>query len=393
MARITMPVLLGATLFLSPSIADAQAPGEKKLSRAQAEMFAERVGEVIEGVAEQYVIPIDRAQLVRWAVLGLYDRVDLHGPPAELRERLDNLGSIDDKGVRAFMTDVGMELQGEVGRCTELALERMLRHLDEQTRIVGCSKIIIDYRYYPVGIGITLAHDAGSDMIRVATVILDGPAYKAGLRTGDVITQITLLANREPGEKPGVLSTKGMKVAHATQEIAGKEDTRVRLTVQRAGTARPLEFEAIRARTEVEPALGVRRGSDDHWDYWLDHDRKIAYLRPGRFEQNTAAAVGKVVSGLRKQGLRSLVLDLRFHQGPLVSTSVKLAGLFVGDSPVVLIRSHVGEVKYRGKAEGSETDFPMVCLVDRDTARMAEVVAACLQDNQRAVVLGERTQG
>ena len=110
---------------------------------------------------------------------------------------------------------------------------------------------------------------------------------------------------------------------------------------------------------------------------------------------NTTALVSSVVQSLRDQGMRGLILDLRFNRGGLLTTSIELADVFIEDALIATVREpRTGiESKRTGVKEGSQTGFPMVCLVNDSTASGAEIVAACLQDQNRAVLIGERTYG
>lgn len=155
-------------------------------------------------------------------------------------------------------------------------------------------------------------------------------------------------------------------------------------------------MEGMRPLVHAQPdrCRGVRRNGEGGWDYWLDRDRKIAYVGVPIFSAGTTATVRDVLASLRKDGLKALILDLRFNPGGLLKESVELVDLFIDDGLILrIVPRHGKEMSWSGNKEGSLLDFPIVCLVNGDTASGAEIVAACLQDHKRATILGERTRG
>jgi carboxyl-terminal processing protease len=237
-------------------------------------------------------------------------------------------------------------------------------------------------------------------MIRVITPVLNGPAYQAGIRAGDLITRIT----RElPAEGPGdgamlmrrvTTATKGLSVADAERLLAGRSGTRVILRYQRDGADRAVEVAVVRGPATQETVLGIRRKVNNRWDHVADRTYEIGYVRLKQFTRHTYRDLVRVVAELERRGLRGLVLDLRFTNGGLFDTAVKVSDLFIGDGLVVSIQWRgKPEEPYFGQSQGSHLDFPMVCLVNGSTTEAAEVVAACLQDHRRARIIGERTRG
>ena len=126
-----------------------------------------------------------------------------------------------------------------------------------------------------------------SDMLVVVTPIRGSPAYKAGLKTGDIITQITRDTDSygEPLDKPEVISTKGLPISDAVKKIVGKPQSKVKLRVEREGVDHPLDFEIVRGKVQVESVLGVKRNRNDSWDFVLDPENKICYVRLTNFAQ------------------------------------------------------------------------------------------------------------
>ena len=164
--------------------------------------------------------------------------------------------------------------------------------------------------------------------------------------------------------------------------------------MEREGLDRPLEFNLIRGRVALESVVGFKRNKDDSWDYVIDPENKICYVRLTQFSRSTARDLEVVMKKLSKAGIKGFVLDLRFNPGGLLDSAVKISDLFIDDGMIVTIKPRNGpETSYVGKSDGSYTTFPMVCLVNGYSASGSEIVSACLQDHNRAVIMGTRSYG
>lgn len=230
------------------------------------------------------------------------------------------------------------------------------------------------------GIGIQVAIDGGK--LTVISPLVGSPAYRAGVQAGDWIRQID-----------GTL-TRGMTLDDAVKKMKGKLGTEVVVTVVRARDGRTDELTLKRETIKVETVLGDRRHADDAWDYLLDPDAKIGYLRITSFGRSTTADVEKAIKQLVERQLRGLVIDLRFNPGGLLSSAIEISDLFVAEGRIVSTSGkNAPERVVKAVKAGTYEDFPVVVLVNRYSASASEIVAACLQDHGRAVVIGERTWG
>jgi carboxyl-terminal processing protease len=233
-------------------------------------------------------------------------------------------------------------------------------------------------------------------MLLVVTPIKGSPAYKAGLKAGDLIISVTCFEDkdRKPLAVPEVIQTKGLPLADAVKRILGNPGTKVKVTVQREGEAKPIDFDITRGAVEVETVLGHQRTKDDEWDYLIDRENKIAYVRLTQFARNSFRDMRTVVTDLESQGIKGFILDLRFNPGGLLDSAVRISDMFIDDGVIVSIRPRVGrELSYGGEHDGSYLRFPMVCLINGGSASGSEIVAACLQDHNRAKIMGERSYG
>jgi carboxyl-terminal processing protease len=168
----------------------------------------------------------------------------------------------------------------------------------------------------------------------------------------------------------------------------------VKLEVDREGYDKPLDFEITRNRVELESVIGIKRNDDDTWNFALDSQEGIYYIRLTSFAQKTFGELQRVMKDLNKKGVKGLVLDLRFNPGGLLGSAVNISDMYIDDGLIVTVRPRVGhEEPYIGHHEDSYLNFPMVCLVNGGSASGSEIVAACLQDHKRALIVGERSYG
>src|SRR5205823_10173245 len=113
-----------------------------------------------------------------------------------------------------------------------------------------------------------------------------------------------------PVSPPEIKSTKGMTTNDAVKVIQGKPGTKVKLVVEREGVDKPLEFEVTRDVIEVESVLGFHRKDNDDWDYTIDPESKIAYVRLTSFARHTAKDLQAVLRKLSRGGINGFILDL-----------------------------------------------------------------------------------
>ncbi|MCE9560734.1 MAG: S41 family peptidase [Planctomycetes bacterium] len=236
------------------------------------------------------------------------------------------------------------------------------------------------------GVGILLGQDEKTKRLKLASPFAGGSAYEAGLIANDIILKI------------GDTDTKDMTGEQASKLIKGERGTKVTLTIGRGDKEFPVEL--TRARIAMHPVSGVSRRADDpiKWNWFVDPKDKIALIRISSFSGLTTKEVEEAMKEIEAGGARGLILDLRDNPGGLLEEATKLADLFLTEGKIVTTKDRRGGEK-TSSARGAGTIFlpaeqkPMVVLVNRDSASASEIVAAALQDNNRAIVVGERTYG
>ncbi len=230
------------------------------------------------------------------------------------------------------------------------------------------------------GIGIQIGVDAGR--LKVLSPLVGTPAYRAGIIAGDWIVEID-------GD-----STKGISIDDAVKRLKGEPGTKVTLSVISEGNSEKRTVDVPRERIHVETVLGDHRDGEDAWNFMLDAENRIGYIRLTAFSRDTARELQRVLQKLKAENARGLILDLRFNPGGLLSAAIEVADLFISQGRIVSTTGRNSpERAWDAKKNAVFENVPMVVLVNRYSASASEIVAACLQDNGRAVIVGERTWG
>ncbi|MCI0684711.1 MAG: S41 family peptidase [Gemmataceae bacterium] len=230
-----------------------------------------------------------------------------------------------------------------------------------------------------VGIGAQLRSEDGR--IIIVTPIDNSPALKAGLRAGDQIEMI----DGQPA--------RGLDVQEAVKRIVGKEGTVVKLKVVHAD-GEVKELAITRGPIRIPSVQGLERNRDGTWRHMLDNENKTGYVHISQFSSQTAKETRAAIEGLKKDGLKGLILDLRFCPGGLLDQSLQVCKLFVAEGLLLTIKgADKKESAFRADGKDTVGAFPIVVLVNDKTASAAEILAGVLHDHNRAIVLGTRTFG
>jgi carboxyl-terminal processing protease len=282
-----------------------------------------------------------------------------------------------DQVERNYVTDVNRR------ELVESAIRGVLGKLDPYSSYIGPDELSgfrtsVESEFGGIGIQIT----ADDGQIQILSPMYGTPAYRAGLLAGDRVLEIN--------DK----STEGLTLDEAVEKLKGDEGTAVTLTVVHPGKEAKEKVTVTREKIHVDTVLGDRHKNDGTWEFLLDPKQHIGYVRLTAFSRDTAAELQRVLTQLQSEKLRGLILDLRFNPGGLLSAAIEVSDLFISEGRIVSTNGRSSpERAWDARKEGTFEGFPIVVLVNRYSASASEIVAACLQDHKRAVIIGERTWG
>lgn len=235
------------------------------------------------------------------------------------------------------------------------------------------------------GVGVEVEKKEPEQPLVVLSPLVGTPAYRAGIQAGDRITSVD-------GDE-----LVGLHLTDAVKLMRGKPGSEIILTIERAGRDAPFDVKIVREVITVDSVLGDTRRADGSWDYHLEENPRIAYLRLTTFGQHTVDEVAAVLNSSDQPiGFEGIIMDLRGNAGGLLDAAVGMCDLFVDKGRIVSTNGRHGKLRSSFEATSDlaiAKDIPMVVLVNSYSASASEIVAACLQDHQRAVVVGERTWG
>jgi len=231
------------------------------------------------------------------------------------------------------------------------------------------------------GVGIQITKEPG-EPLQVVTPLVGTPAFRAGIKAGDLILAVDGRA------------TEDLSLDRLVRMITGEKNTKVVLRIERPGRPEPFDVTVIRDEITIETVKGWRRKPGGQWDYMLDKQAKIGYLRLSQFTDQTAPAVRRALTELRARGVRSLVLDLRHNPGGLLQTAAEVANEFLAAGRIVSTKGRqVPQSELNANASGCYLDGDLVVLTDGITASAAEILAGAIRDWNRGLIVGQRTFG
>jgi carboxyl-terminal processing protease len=253
------------------------------------------------------------------------------------------------------------------------AIPGMLRTLDPHSNFFDpkdLENLREEQRGHYYGVGMQVQGRNGKTIVMAPFV--GSPAYKAGIRPGDVITAV----NDTP--------TEGLDSTHVADLLKGPKGTPVAIKVAREGTDDPLIFKIVRDeinRKSVPDAFMVKPD--------------IGYIKLEQFNETTSHEMEESLKAMDEDKFKGLILDLRGNPGGLLNEAVAVADHFLTKGDVIV--SHKGrasaEHAYTARAGNHGRDYPIVVLVNRNSASAAEIVSGSLQDHDRAWILGDNTFG
>lgn len=271
----------------------------------------------------------------------------------------------------------------------EAAIRGMLLELDPYSNYISpddLKRFDEEVKQEFGGIGIQVHFDPTLRQIIVVSPLPGTPAYEAGIVAGDRIVEIE--------GNPVKEFPRGKELDEAVKLLRGKPGDEVTIGVLKQGKSEPEDVDVARAIINVATVMGDRYNPDGTWNFMLDDKKKIGYIRLTHFSQRSAAELKVALRELQKQDMKGLILDLRYNPGGLLTQATEISDMFVESGKIVSTKSRVSRERvWTARKRGTFTGFPMAVLINRYSASASEIVSACLQDHDRAVVIGERSWG
>jgi len=375
--------LVGAVLAagtLRQAAADPPSPPATEL-RGPREL-GKHVQEITDTVLRHHLDPPARQQMILAGIKSLYDAAGLP-IPAGLSRRISALTTPEQftallvelwpsRPVKSLQTrDLG-----------EAFVDGVLATVPGGAEITSAKEQEVQEQFQGnryIGIHIQVRYDEKEKRTIIAGLVPGGPADRAGMKQEDRFEQID-----------GV-DTKDMTLRQVVDRLRGADGTDVSVTVrQPKEKARTLK--ATRGPLFIATITGVQKKTSGEWDFHLGGADSIGYLRIRSIAASTPHELRKVAQQLESAGLRALIVDLRGLSSTSLHPTVLLADSLLDHGRIGRVREAESVMTYDATPDALFRGWPLVALVDAETAHTAEWLAAALQDNHRAVLVGTATQ-
>lgn len=228
------------------------------------------------------------------------------------------------------------------------------------------------------GLGIEVTMDNGA--LKVVTPLIDSPAYKAGIKSGDYIIKL------------GSQVVQGLSLEQAVKLIRGTEGSSIELVVLRKGQEKPLVFSMVREVIQIKSVQSKLL------------DGQYGYIRLAQFQETTGKDMMAAIAQLQQQAggnFKGLILDLRNNPGGLLNSAIEVSDAFIDNQAksdkklIVYTQGRMPDSKFVSVASPGDilNNAPIVVLINNGSASAAEIVAGALKDNKRAITMGTKSFG
>jgi len=280
----------------------------------------------------------------------------------------------DLRGTVAFVAQVAQRDLGLSGSATVLEfLGGTVSTLDPYTRLLSPNQLDEMFSNIEgnfVGLGIELKTDG--DCLQILSVIPKGPAEEAGILPGERIVRVENAHTDNVSADVVADLLRGLENTSVSLTVIGKDD-------------QPREMSVQRRRVEVPCVENVR---------FVNVDKRVGYLRLTNFQKTTTRDVERALRDLHKQGMKSLIMDLRGNPGGLLSAAVEVADRFLHSGKIVTTRGRNARENFEYMAHATNTwSVPLVILIDNDSASASEIFAGAIADSKRGAIIGETSYG
>ena len=263
----------------------------------------------------------------------------------------------------------------DIGEVLENGIDKMLKDLDPYSDLLTpkeWKELEISTRGKFGGIGIQV--DIRDNFPTVISPIEGTPAYRANLRPGDKIIEVD------------GLSTEGWTIEKTVNTLRGEPGTEVNLKIKRAGMKEPFNVKIIREIIEVKP-IGLS----------CIFEKDIGYIRITNFSENLKPQVLSALDSLKNEGMKKIIIDLRYNPGGLLNQAVELCDIFIEKGKeIVFTKGRTEGILERYNAieeNGVYEKMPLAVLINKGSASASEIFAGAIQDNDRGIIIGDTSFG
>lgn len=232
-----------------------------------------------------------------------------------------------------------------------------------------------------VGIGLQMLPNAAR--AEVQNVLPQSPAARAGVRSGDVLIEVD--------SKP----VNGLTPPEINRLMTGPEGRPVSITLRRPGEENPLRLEITRERIQLPTVIPAVRNPDGSPQWLADQQLRIACVRLTHFSRSTPDDLRTALDTISSLKPTALIIDVRSNPGGLMDAAVEVSDMFLESGRIVSMQGRAVKERTWDASAGTAvpTSLPLAVLINRQSASASEVLAAALQDNHRATIIGERSFG
>lgn len=267
----------------------------------------------------------------------------------------------------------------------EAAIQGMLQKLDRYSNYIPPEQLTQfneSMQQEFGGIGIQVDIDDKTSRLIVISPLPGTPAFRGGVKAGDLIMEIE-------GK-----STEGFTIRDAQDILKGRPGEAVSIGVLHKGDDDVTTIPLVRELIKMQTVLGYQYKEDASWDFMIDDDNKIGFIRLTHFSSHTADELRKALDDLKEEDVKALILDLRFNPGGLLTQAIEISDMFVEEGTIVSTKGRNSpDRSWSAHKNGTYDQIPMAVLINRYSASASEILSACLQDHERATIIGERSWG
>ena len=292
---------------------------------------------------------------------------DKKDAPGDFYNEVSRLNKVLSEVNRKYVEDV------DPTELTDAALNGIRNILDPHTAVFSPKdyeslKVSMEGKFGGVGITISLR----DNILTVISPLSGTPAFRLGIRAGDRIRKID-------GK-----DTKGLTLDEAVNKLRGKIGTDVTVSIEREGVPDLMDFTITRAEIIVHAV-----------PYYGMVSKDIGYIKLATFSDKTTSDVENALRSLQKQGMKKIILDMRYNPGGLLNQAIEISELFLKQGNVIVsTRGRTQKTESHARKNGIvKPDVPMVVLLNQGSASAAEIVSGALQDWDRALIIGKTSFG